>query len=42
MKETSLTVNGNSLVMDFNILDDWDSFEEIAELLCDYFQAKVI
>jgi hypothetical protein len=42
MKEINLTTDHNSLMIDFNVLDDWDSFEDIAALLQSYFGAEII
>lgn len=41
MNEVTITTELDSLIMDFNILDDWDAFEDIIKLLANYFGAII-
>lgn len=42
MKQTVLVNEKDSLVIHFNELEDWDSFETILEILCKYFSAQIL
>ncbi|MFD1255201.1 hypothetical protein ACFQ3S_00200 [Mucilaginibacter terrae] len=41
MKETDIKSERDLIVMDFNLLDKWDDFEDIVMLLEKYFSATI-
>lgn len=42
MRELSIREERNVMYIDFNLLEDWNSFDIIVQVLVNYFKAKVI